>query len=64
MPETTPKVTVLIPVYNAESYLKECIESILNGTFTDFELLLIDDCSTDSSVEIIRSVTDPGYGWW
>ncbi len=59
MPETTPKVTVLIPVYNAEPYLKECIESILNGTFTDFELLLIDDCSTDSSVEIIRSVTDP-----
>ena len=48
-------VTVLMPVYNGEKYLKESIESILNQTFQDFELLLIDDYSTDKSLQIIKS---------
>lgn len=52
------RVTVFIPVYNAEKYLKETIESILNQTFEDFELLLINDGSTDRSVEIINSFDD------
>ena len=52
------KVTVLIPVYNGEKYLKEAIESILHQTFTDFEFLIINDGSTDRSVEIIQSYTD------
>ncbi|MBR6531042.1 MAG: glycosyltransferase [Clostridia bacterium] len=43
------RFTVNVPVYNAEKYLHECIDSVLNQTFTDFELLLIDDGSTDSS---------------
>lgn len=43
------RFTVNVPVYNAEKYLHECIDSILNQTFTDFELLLVDDGSTDSS---------------
>lgn len=43
------RFTVNVPVYNAEDYLHECIDSILNQTFTDFELLLIDDGSKDSS---------------
>lgn len=43
------KVSVIIPVYNTEHYLPRCIDSILNQSFTDFELLLIDDGSTDSS---------------
>lgn len=47
-----PKISVIVPVYNAEKYLKRCIESILSQTFIDFELLLIDDGSTDSSGEI------------
>lgn len=47
-----PKVSVVVPVYNAEKYLKECIDSILAQTFTDFELLLIDDGSTDGSGSI------------
>ena len=46
------KVSVIIPVYNAEKYLSEAIESILNQTYTDFELLLIDDMSTDNSKRI------------
>jgi glycosyltransferase involved in cell wall biosynthesis len=47
-------VTVLMPVYNAEKYLKESIDSILNQTFKDFEFLIIDDGSEDKSVEIIK----------
>lgn len=47
-----------MPVYNTEKYLREAIESILNQTFTNFEFLIIDDCSTDSSVQIIHSYTD------
>lgn len=44
-----PKISVIVPVYNAEKYLHRCIDSILAQTFTDFELLLINDGSTDSS---------------
>ena len=44
-----PKISVIVPVYNAEKYLRRCIDSILNQTFTDFEVLLINDGSTDSS---------------
>lgn len=51
-------VTVLMPVYNAQRFLGEAIESILNQTFRDFEFLIIDDGSTDSSVEVINSYQD------
>lgn len=54
-----PVITVLMPVYNAEAYLREAIESILNQTFQDFEFLIIDDGSTDGSAAIVRSYTDP-----
>lgn len=47
-----PKISVIVPVYNVEKYLSKCIESILAQTFTDFELLLVDDGSTDGSGEI------------
>jgi len=53
-----PRVTVLLPVYNAEKYIKEAIESMLNQTFRDFELLIINDGSTDKSLEIITSCKD------
>lgn len=48
-----------MPVYNGERYLREAIESILNQTFPDFEFLIINDGSTDHSVEIIASYNDP-----
>jgi glycosyltransferase involved in cell wall biosynthesis len=51
-------ITVLMPVYNAERFLRSAIDSILNQTFTDFEFLIIDDASTDDSVKIIQSYTD------
>lgn len=52
------KVTVLMPVYNSEKYLKESIDSILNQTYENFELLILDDASTDNSVKIINSYKD------
>ena len=54
-----PYITVLMPVYNAESFVGEAIESILNQTFTDFEFIIINDGSTDNSEEIIKSYPDP-----
>jgi glycosyltransferase involved in cell wall biosynthesis len=56
---TNPKVTVLMSVYNCKKYLREAIDSILGQTFEDFEFLIIDDGSTDSSAKIIRSYADP-----
>lgn len=52
-------ITVAIPIYNAERYLRQAIDSVLSQTFTDFELILTDDGSTDESIEIIRSYNDP-----
>ena len=53
--KSTPKISVLMPVYNAEKYLKDSVNSILNQTFTDFEFIIIDDCSTDKSLEILKN---------
>ncbi len=49
------KISIIVPVYNAEKYLKDCVESILNQTFRDFELLLVDDGSKDNSLEICNT---------
>ena len=53
-----PLVTVLMPVYNGEKYLKKAIESILSQTFKEFEFFIIDDGSVDKSAEIIKSFND------
>ena len=52
------KITVFMPVYNSERYLKEAIDSILNQSYKNFELLIINDGSTDSSIDIIKSYND------
>jgi len=49
-----PKVSIIIPVYNAEKYIAQTINSVLNQTFSDWELILINDCSTDESVKAIE----------
>jgi len=53
-----PQISVIMPVYNAGQYLALAIESVLGQTFTDFELLLINDGSTDNSKQVIASFTD------
>jgi glycosyltransferase involved in cell wall biosynthesis len=50
-----PKISVIIPVYNGNRTIAQAIKSILNQTFEDFELILIDDCSKDSSSQIIKT---------
>ena len=48
------KVSVIIPVYNVESYLEQCIDSVLGQSFTEFEVICVDDCSTDNSLNILH----------
>lgn len=53
------KVTVFIAVYNGEPFLAETIESVFAQTYRDFELLVVDDCSTDRTADILRAIDDP-----
>lgn len=50
-------ISVIIPVYNTAKYLKQCIESVLNQTYKDFEIILVNDASTDNSLEICEYYT-------
>lgn len=54
-PNSNPLVSVIMPVYNAEKYLKRAVESILNQTYREFEFIIIDDASTDSTSKILKS---------
>lgn len=54
-----PLFTVVMPVYNVEEFVAEAVRSVLNQTLTDFELLIIDDCSPDNSSEICAQFQDP-----
>ncbi len=54
-----PAISVILPVYNAGIYLNEAIDSILSQTFEDFELIIINDGSTDNSLETINKFVDP-----
>lgn len=57
--KSSPILSVLLPNYNNADYLNECIDSLLNQTFSDFLIYFVDDCSTDNSLELIRKYTDP-----
>jgi len=57
--ETEPLVTVVLPVYNSAEFLSACLQSILNQRFTQWELIAVDDGSTDDSRSILLSVKDP-----
>lgn len=47
-------VSILVPVYNAENVISKCLESLLEQTYNNFEIILVDDCSTDNSYEVIK----------
>ena len=51
-------ISIIVPVYNAEKFIRETIQSVLNQTYKDFELILVDDCSKDGSVDAIKSFDD------
>ena len=53
-----PEISIITPVYQAEKFLKKCVDSILSQSFTDWELLLVDDGSTDKSSEICRTYAE------
>jgi glycosyltransferase involved in cell wall biosynthesis len=58
MGKGTVEISVIMTVYNGEKFLREAIDSVLNQTFQDFELIIIDDGSTDSTLKIINSYSD------
>ena len=53
-----PKVSIIVPVYNGEKHIKKCIESLINQTLKDIEIIFVDDGSTDNSRNVIESYND------
>ena len=58
-PSGHPLVSVLTTVYNHEPYIRECVESILAQTLTDFEMIIVDDGSTDGTAKALTEFQDP-----
>ncbi len=53
-----PQISVIIPMYNDEKFIQTCMDSILNQTFKNFEVIIVDDCSTDNSTELLQKYKD------
>ncbi|TYA88394.1 glycosyltransferase family 2 protein, partial [Seonamhaeicola marinus] len=54
----TPLISVVLPVYNVAPFIREAIDSVLNQTVQDFEVLVIDDCSTDDTLKVVKDFKD------
>ena len=54
----SPKVSIIVPVYNVENYIDKCLESLVNQTLQDIEIIVVNDGSTDNSEIIIKSYID------
>ena len=50
-----PMVTVVVPLYNAEKFIGDCLSALTRQTFTDFEVIVVDDCSTDNSADVVKN---------
>lgn len=59
MKNTSPKISVVIPLYNKEKTIKKTIQSVLDQKFTDFELVIVNDGSKDNSVDVVKAIDDP-----
>lgn len=55
-----PKVSIVIPIHNYADYISDCLDSILRQTYKDIEIIVVDDCSTDNSIKIIKSYANKG----
>ena len=53
--KSIPAISVVIPMYNAEKYIGDCLDSIFAQTFQDFEIIVVDNCSTDNSCKIVEN---------
>lgn len=56
--ENNPKISVVLPIYNCELYIKDAVYSILNQTVSDFEIIIIDDNSTDNTLKVVQEIKD------
>ena len=56
--QMNPKISVCIPAYNGSQFLRECLDSVTSQTFYDFEVLIVDDLSTDNTVDIAKEYAD------
>ncbi|MCK5293953.1 MAG: glycosyltransferase family 2 protein, partial [Arcobacteraceae bacterium] len=52
-------VSVITPIYNGENYILETINSVINQTYKNWEIIIVDNCSTDNSRQIVESINDP-----
>ena len=52
------KVSIIVPVYNGEKYLKKCLDSVINQTLEDIEIVCVNDCSTDKSLVILQEYAE------
>ena len=51
-----PQISIVVPIYNAEKYIEQTVDMVMKQTFTDWELILVEDCSKDNSAEVLRSL--------
>ncbi|EFS00581.1 putative glycosyl transferase, group 2 family, partial [Listeria seeligeri FSL N1-067] len=51
-----PLVSVIIPVYNVEKYVKRCLESVINQTYTNLEIIVVNDGATDNSASVVKAI--------
>ena len=52
------KVSIIVPVFDTSSFLRECLDSLINQSFKDFEIICVNDCSTDNSLEILQEYAE------
>lgn len=53
-----PKISVIVPIYNVENYIRRCLQSIMNQSLSDIEIIVVDDCTLDNSMKIIRELSE------